>query len=91
MAQMTEQPTAEELLRNEMFQMAISARAMNEALLEQMKSTEDLVALRDYFAALAMQPLIAKEGGTYASDAEQAYKAADAMLAARTATQEKGK
>ena len=49
------------------------------------------MTLRDYFAAKAMQGLIAQSAGTALGSrveiaAEYAYAAADAMLAARSAT-----
>jgi hypothetical protein len=49
---------------------------------------QDGMTLRDYFAAKAMQGLLAQSGGTaHSSDvglgAEYAYKMADAMLAER--------
>ncbi len=49
---------------------------------------EEGMTLRDYFAAKAMQGLLAQSGGTaHSSDvglgAEYAYKMADAMLAER--------
>ncbi len=52
------------------------------------KSTWEGMTLRDYFAAKAMQGLLAQSGGTAHSSnvglgAEYAYKMADAMLAER--------
>ena len=42
------------------------------------------MSLRDYFAAAALQGLIADGGGaSWEADANAAYKAADAMLKAR--------
>jgi len=44
------------------------------------------MTLRDYFAAAALQGLIADGGGaSWEADANAAYKAADAMLRAREA------
>lgn len=44
------------------------------------------MSLRDYFAAAALQGLIADGGGaSWEADANAAYKAADAMLRAREA------
>lgn len=42
------------------------------------------MTLRDYFAAKAMQTLLAKEGTTLGEDARVAYMMADAMLAERS-------
>jgi hypothetical protein len=41
------------------------------------------MSLRDYFAAKAMQVFLTSENGTMESDAEAAYRMADAMLKAR--------
>ena len=43
------------------------------------------MTLRDYFAAKAMQALLAYEESTLQNDAEVAYQMADAMLKARDA------
>ena len=45
------------------------------------------MSLRDYFAAAALQGLLANDGGgsSWENDAQAAYKAADAMLKAREA------
>ena len=43
------------------------------------------MTLRDYFAAKAMQALIAYEESTLQNDAEVAYAYADAMMKAREA------
>ena len=45
------------------------------------------MTLRDYFAAKAMVVMLANESTTYETDAERAYKAADAMLRARALPQ----
>ena len=48
--------------------------------------TQQGMTLRDYFAAAALQGLLADGGGSsWENDAQAAYKAADAMLAAREA------
>jgi len=41
------------------------------------------MTLRDYFAAMAMDAFLSRDGGTYEQDADCAYKMADAMLKAR--------
>ena len=41
------------------------------------------MTLRDYFAAEAMKTFVGREDTTFATDARQAYEAADAMLKAR--------
>jgi len=43
------------------------------------------MTIRDYFAAAALQGLLANDGGgsSWENDAQAAYKAADAMLKAR--------
>ena len=43
------------------------------------------ISIRDYFAAAALQGLLADDGGgsSWENDAQAAYKAADAMLKAR--------
>jgi hypothetical protein len=45
------------------------------------------ISIRDYFAAAALQGLLADNGGgeSWDSDAKNAYNAADAMLKAREA------
>ena len=43
------------------------------------------MTLRDYFAAMAMDAFLSRDGGTYEQDADCAYKMADAMLKAREA------
>lgn len=43
------------------------------------------MTLRDYFAGKAMNAFLARDGGGFETDAESAYKAADAMLVARSA------
>ena len=54
---------------------------------EQLESKLPLsgMTLRDYFAAKAMQALLAYEESTLQNDAEVAYQMADAMLKARDA------
>ena len=41
------------------------------------------MTMRDYFAAKALQTFVGREDTTFATDARQAYEAADAMLEAR--------
>lgn len=41
------------------------------------------LTVRDYFAAKAMQALVAKDGGTYETDAANAFMMADEMIAER--------
>ena len=49
------------------------------------QKNEQGMTLRDYFAAMAMDAFLSRDGGTYEQDADCAYKMADAMLKAREA------